>query len=77
MPSESLAIHCKAIFVKGYKMHAEINYRIKMGVEIENYEIASKRFENTFRAMGFRNFRSLWSKSTGGAFKGLYKSESL
>ena len=36
-----------------------------MGVETENYEIAAKRFENTFRAMGFR-----------GAFTGPYKSES-
>ena len=24
-----------------------------MGVETENYEIAAKRFENTFRAIGF------------------------
>ena len=52
-------------------MHAEINYLIKNGVETENYEIAAKRFENTFRAMGFRDFRSSRSKSTGGAFKSL------
>ena len=34
-------------------MHAKMNYRIKNGVETENYEIAVKRFENTFRAIGF------------------------
>ena len=38
--------------------------------------IAAKRFEKTFRAMGFRDFRSSRSKITGGAFKGPYKSES-
>ena len=48
-----------------------------MGVETENYEIAAKRFESTFRAMGFRDFRSSRSKSTGGAFKGQYKYELL
>ena len=47
-----------------------------MGVETENFEIAAKRFENTFRAMGFRDFRSSRSRNTGGAFKGPYKSES-
>ena len=47
-----------------------------MGVETDNYEIAAKRFENTFRAMGFRDFRSSRSRNTGGAFKGPYKSES-
>ena len=47
-----------------------------MGVETENCEIAAKRFENTFRAMGFRDFRSSRSRNTGGAFKGPYKSES-
>ena len=47
-----------------------------MGVETENCEIAAKRFENTFRAIGFRDFRSSRSRNTGGAFKGPYKSES-
>ena len=47
-----------------------------MGVETENFEIAAKRFENTFRAMGIRDFRSSQSRNTGGAFKGPYKSES-
>ena len=47
-----------------------------MGVETGNYELAAKRFENTIRAMGFRDFRSSRSKSTGGAFKGPYKSGS-
>ena len=47
-----------------------------MGVETENYEIAAKRFENTFRAVGFRDFRSSLSRNTGGAFKGPNKSES-
>ena len=41
------------IIVKGYKMHAKMKYRIKNGKETENYEIAGKRFENTFRAIGF------------------------
>ena len=47
-----------------------------MGVRTENYEIAAKGFENTFRAMGFRDFRGSRSRNTGGAFKGPYKSES-
>ena len=47
-----------------------------MGVETENYEIAAKRFENTFHVMGFRDFRSSRSRNTGGAFKGPFKSES-
>ena len=34
-------------------MHAKMNYRIKMGVETENYEVAANVSENTFRAMGF------------------------
>ena len=50
--------------------------KYKIVVETENYKIAAKRFENTFCAMGFRDFRSSRSKSTGGAFKGPYKSES-
>ena len=43
-----------------------------MGVETENYEIAAKRFENTFRAIvfGFRGRR------TPEGLKGPYKSES-
>ena len=27
----------------------------KMGIETENYEMAAKRFENNFRAKGFRD----------------------
>ena len=36
-------------------MHVKMNYRIKNGVtvETENYEKVAKRWENTFRAMGF------------------------
>ena len=34
-------------------MHAKMKYRIKNGVETENYDVAAKRFENTFRAIGF------------------------
>ena len=44
-----------------------------MGVETQNYEIAAKRFENTFRAMGFGFCRV---EETGGACKGPSKSES-
>ena len=29
-------------------MHAKMKYRIKRGVETENYEIAAKGFENTY-----------------------------
>ena len=73
MPSESLLRH----FCKGLQ-NARQNQlsNKKMGVETGNYELAAKRFENTFRAMGFRDFRSSRSKSTGGAFKGPYKSGS-
>ena len=43
-----------------------------MGLEAEKYEIAAKKFENTFRAMGFRDFRILRPTITGGAFKAPY-----
>ena len=66
---------CSTIFDNGYKMHPAINHQIKSGV-IENYEIGSDSSEK-IRAMGFRGLLSSRSKSTGGAFKGQYKSESL
>ena len=62
------------IIVKGYKMHSKKKY--KMGIETENYEIATKGFENTDFVVCSSSPAVSRQFLSVGYLKGLYKSES-